>query len=260
MAPKNNEHSGLVEYLFVDDLRLRDLAEQLRVHRTTEDAAGVEAMMGLTSLGIGIKRAFNFRDSSRHEMIERVVGCMDALDELGRKRPESGNDSPDNKPHYILEEMTARKIIVPTSNSAAVKGLRDMAVWVSDPIEPLVPGKYKNDWETKDAYVYLVEAYWEDDGTGYHGLFSAFSALDFIFRILAEPLSLDQSWYRHNPASWDRSPRELLAAIGGIEQRPRRIKSLYYKRLVSNDQYVRVGSEVCRCLDVLGYPVFIAAV
>jgi hypothetical protein len=253
------EKKTLKEYLFVDEMRLRDIAEQLGVHRATDNVDYVQATIGITNLGANTNRAISFRDTTRSEKIDRVIAELIMHDFVLTERPHSEDALCRGAIRYVLETMTARKVIIPTSQSTIVPGLRDLAIWVADPVEPLDPDKYENNWETEDTFVYLVESYWEESEGPHPGPYSAFSALNFIVSAIAEPLGLPRESYRHDPRADGRSPREVLAAIGGVEQQPREIESLYYLRYISNDQEVAVNGKLCRCYDIVGYPVYIAA-
>ncbi|MEA2664866.1 MAG: hypothetical protein QOI11_1810 [Candidatus Eremiobacteraeota bacterium] len=246
-----------VEYLFIDHNRLRSLAEQFGVHRATDAASSIEATLGILNLGISSKPVRGFRDSSPHEMIEGVIRALRSMGKLESERPR--HDSMTGMAsYYVLEEMVAKRVILPLSKSSSMPGLPDRFVWVSDPPRAPVADNAGINWEPQDTFVYLAESRCDDMGTQQVPL-SAFSALNLIVRNIAQPLALDQSWYRHDPILDNRSPSELLAAIGGLSQPPRRIKSLYYTRFISNEQFVKVNDNVCRYYDLLGYPVFIAA-
>ncbi len=260
------------EYLFIDDARLRRLAEQLERRALERKATRVAATLRTI---LSYERTSEWGVENRHFVIERVVEALREDGSLGAIRP-MNDPSMDPLPtsqraideaiaargRYIYEEMIAEKVILHRSTGPA-KDLPALAIWISDPDESLLEADASlvaHEWDAlRGSYLYLLEAHWPDT-EGEFPLLSGLSALQMVANISVgvDPLA------RGHQEQWEpfgrgvaANPIEKLRSLGITTGEKRHIASMYRVRLVSNEQKIRRGDHEFRTHDVLGYPVFI---
>jgi hypothetical protein len=240
----------LVEYTFIDRQRLHMYVDQIK----SEKASNLY---------------------SDHEMINVLLRHLGTHNQLANRRPNSCNDhwSDDSQP-FVRETMEASKAIIPVPDKAKAKGLKDIAVWVSDPPElekPREPVRFVMDRE--GTFVYLIESYWHHDDvdhlgrSGYGWAMSGYSALMWIMdelvksQVISEQLRQCDKYGDH--------PIDRLKQIGATISPKRRIDALYRKRLISDNAAIDSRQRMVLSShrterrefnDVVGYPVFIAVV
>jgi hypothetical protein len=219
---------ALDEYLFVDEVRLDNYFSQI--------PGGTEAK------NVSIK-------------IARLNEYLETKDVLVRGRPEGRNVS---EGQFVFESMSATKVIFPRALAASAD-LADLAVWVSTPIA--LPRPTQDRTQPDGTFLYLIETYRVQDknGRAFSGPQSGFSALDNVLSELADEgaaMAPDQPY----AARVNRySPLEILKRHGGAAQRPRRIKSLYKPRYLSDDEYYVIGGLLShRAYGLFAYPIFVA--
>ncbi|MHB0959625.1 MAG: toll/interleukin-1 receptor domain-containing protein [Pirellulaceae bacterium] len=234
---------SLVEYLFVDRPRLIRYIEQIK---------GRAALMG--------------RDYSDHEMIEVLTNHLKSNDQLALERPQDSYDSDaDDCRPFVWEEILASKAIIPAASSSKVQGLKGIAVWVSDP----VPTKNRRGGR-EGTFLFLIESYWERDEFGQLGSslypcgWSQYSALQWIIEELVKAEVVPESVKAND--KYGLHPIERFKRLGAIIQPARRLRTLYRKRLISDNSAVETSTVFgLRATkrehnDLVGYPIFLAAV
>lgn len=158
-------------------------------------------------------------------------------------------------PTFILEQTTARKIILPSDYLEKMVGLRDLAVWIADP-QPVASSEMKHDWDFCGTFLYLVEVYFDDEG--FNTVYSGCSALQMIYNAATgEPLlkrCFDEPLGRNS----SEHPVGKLEALGAMVGDDRKIECLYRTRYMTDEQCYLFDGEERRVNDLLGYPIYIA--
>jgi hypothetical protein len=245
----------LVDYIFIDERRLISYAEQLNAGRTVDKLPSWNVSLSLTGPKVDGKQDAKFRDATRHEMISSLISFLQKQDQLETGRPNGRSEY-----QFVLEETDVRKIILPIKRPRVTKGLTDIAVWFAFPPGRPIPRTEENMNEPLGTFLYLIEAYWESDERA-SGPSSGFSALNKMLYGMSDALGLDgKILSKYDARSCYKSPLTILQEIGGAVQPPRRIRTLYRKRYLSDDQYVEIQGTVHRSHDLFGYPIFVAAV
>lgn len=170
--------------------------------------------------------------------------------------------------------MEASKAIIPVPPNSKVKGLRDIAVWVSDP--PSLTAPKNSDAFSMDregTFVYLIESYWEHNedyplsATTYGWAASGYSALMWIMDELVRAQVVAMNLREQD--RYGGHPLDRLQRLGARVLPKRRIDALYRKRLISDNAAIDfpkfASSSPHKTTrrefnDVVGYPIFIAGV
>ncbi len=235
-----------VEYLFVDMERVSSYLDQIGNRDRSERKRTWNFSMSLSGPRFDTKQETVSREKTSHEKIRSLIGDLDSRNLLQRHRPTSMGDSA--KP-FCLEVMDARKVILPAESIEAIPGLREFAVWVSDPLQDEVQNTDSN---THGTYLFLTESFW-DLGV-FHTVFSGCSALRAIVNtVKGKPfIDIGSDWIVTHPV-------DKLRELGGVALDSRKIESLYRTRYMTDEMFVGGGRGTSgRCNDLLGYPVFIA--
>jgi hypothetical protein len=246
----------LVEYIFVDQQRLVSYAEQLNVTKSADRVPTWNVGLSMKGPSVGGKEETKLRPATVHEMVTKLVRHLKKNDQLQLVR----TASKDHQYQFALEQTTARRIVLPMKHTKVVPYLKELAVWVSNPLEEPGPRTENDMHQAKGTFLYLLEGYWNSD-EDYHGFVSNWSALNSILNAVSEPMGLKASDLRKYDARDSfQSPLATLKEIGGIPESPRKIQTLYRKRFVSDDQYVMINGVSQRSYDLFAYPIYIAAV
>lgn len=141
-----------------------------------------------------------------------------------------------------------------------VPGLKELAVWISNPLERPGLRTEKDIDEPKGTFLYLLEGDWDAD-KDYHALGSMWSALNMILNAVSKPMGLkERDLNKYDARHSLRSPLATLKEIGGIPEDPRKIQTLYRKRVISDEQFVMINGVSQRSYDLFAYPIYIAAI
>jgi hypothetical protein len=134
------------------------------------------------------------------------------------------------------------------------KACSQIAVWISDP-DPAAYSNKPYDW--KGTFLYLMECHW--DYQGFQTVFSGVSALQALVNQITGKNFLDYINEEFEPYGRGRDlhPIDKLKDCGGIVSEPRRIKSLYRKRYLTDEQVYQYEGERRRVNDLLAYPLYI---
>lgn len=246
----------LVEYLFIDEARLRSYAEQLKISHSVDKIPSWNVKFSINGPDVGAQQATKLRPATAHEMITKLMQSLKQNDQLEVGRA-PGREA---KYQFTLEETVAQKVLLPLKKAKRVKELKELAVWVSNPVAKPQPRTEENKYVPEGTFLYLLEAYWESDDL-FHGPASGFSALNMILSEVADEMGLnrDTVMSKYEARRSSKSPLATLQEIGGMPQDQRRIQTLYRKRYFSDDQYVLIDGARHRCFDLFAYPIYIAS-
>jgi len=208
-------------------------------------------------LGVELSEEDTWRELSAHEKIESLIEFLKKENALDTSRPlraqgEEKFGVPSGR-SFVLETMAASKVIIPEPHLSSFPGIKHLSVWVSDP-DPTLFSREDNPWENKGTFVFLTEV-WLDDKSGY--IYSGCSALQAIANAVeGKPLNspvrgepLGRGSFAH--------PVKKLQSIGAQVGDLRKIRSLYVKRCLTNEQCYIWKGQRRRVNDLLGYPIFI---
>jgi hypothetical protein len=259
-----------LDYLYVDEQRLAILADLAGTKGHDEKTSWKVVI----SLNPHIERQ---RDSvprlpSPREQITAVVKYLRRNGLLRERRPKTMREldrvdsppgaaytDPDRRTPFVFETMQARKVIFPGTTIEDIQGLRQLAVWVSDPIrDDVLNGQ--SELGFPGMFVYLTEAHWDDGElqTVWSGC-SALQAVGNFANRTGKVVSLDHI----EPSDVfgrgsNQHPVLSLKRCGGIPAGDvRTITALYRIRYVTNEQAYTYQNTRYRVCDLLGYPIFI---
>lgn len=262
LAPKSS--SRIVEYIFIDRVRLKSYIEQLKGPRAFDKIPSWEVGLNLTGPQVKGQQTLNVRPFTDHEMIELLVKHLGKKKQLAVGHPSDHYDG-HNGVDFGIEEMTARKAIFQVPERSPIRGLNEIAVWVSNPS----PNDLNNSYYSEGTFLYLLESYWNSDEP-YKSAFSGFSALSWIIGELAAVSTISKSMAKamiidkgnqSNGRYANLHPIEIFEKLGAFVQPTRRIRSLYRKRSISDDQVFKDSNGVLhRSKDLVAYPIFISSI
>jgi len=135
-----------------------------------------------------------------------------------------------------------------TSTVIMISGLREFAVWISDPLENK---RDVNPYIAQETFVFLTEAFW--DLGEFQTVYSGCSALKAIVNTFEGKQFLErgEDWVVSHPI-------EKLRELGGTVSDERQITSLYLPKYMSDEMFLGgIRGKGQRCYDLLGYLVFI---
>lgn len=249
---------GLIEYLYVDQRRLRGYLEQLAQSKGTDKHTELEVGLSLKGPSVSAKQISETREATDHEGIVRLLAWLQVKKQLETTRSLRPLDYRMGMlDSFIHETMTAQKVVLPMAASQIVPGLKELAIWVSQPTNDALSGTGYGE----GTFIFLIEAYWEKDERCGGGL-SGFSAMDWILlrykkgivKSDMELLPLAQDLHqRQRP-----DPMEILRMEGAYISTPRLIRALYRIRYVDDETFFTKGKTRHRSFSIVGYPVFIA--
>ena len=235
----------LLEYLYTDIKLVSQYSEQVRDE--------IQQMLVETFPDHVPNRPDS--ELSLHDKIVLIEAFLKAQNDVSYQRPVQMNEQDNHQScRFVLEAMTAQKIIIPSDEYKGVEGLSQIAIWISDP-EPQLYSHKPYDW--RGTFLYLTECHW--DNHGFSTVFSGVSALQAVINQITGKNFLDYVNEEFEPYGRGRDlhPIDKLKDIGGIATETRKIKSLYRKRYLTNEQAYQYEGERRRVNDLLGYPLYI---
>ncbi|SEF56493.1 hypothetical protein SAMN05421819_0432 [Bryocella elongata] len=239
------------DYLYIDRNRIDSLVDQLALPKNATSKRSKKWSLSLSGPKVELGEEDNARSLNDHEKVEFLLGALLRKGLLFGTRP---IEQPAPR-GFILEETTARKVILPTKDVKSALGAEGMAVWVSDP-DPTVYTSERWDW--KGSFLYLTEIWLDDRAqTSMYSGRSALQALTNLWRG-EDVLSpwLGEEWEPLGRGSYAH-PTDKLRSLGATVGDERSITTLYMPRYMSDEQCYRFDGQERRVHDLLGYPVFI---
>jgi internalin A len=222
----------LREYLYIDRIRVRSYAEQIGATPTASD----------------------------HQMLMAILQYLRSENLLMTTRPATAEEAENCASAFVLETMRARKVTFVCNGIPKVPSLREVAVWVSSPIQKPseIIRSRESIYDAVGMYVYLIEGYWEEDGP-FRRAMSMFTALNVVLESLQNVLGASDEELSFKTSRDDfASPVTILERAGGIKGEIRNIETLYRVRAVSDNKIVSVSDTTVRSYDLFGYPFFVA--
>lgn len=244
------EKSRLLDYIYIDENRLNRLFQQLPINAMLGGRFSWKIALSLTGAQLETSREPT-SDLSNHEKIKRLINHLEKSDYLGKTRPKNYSD----KKPFVLETMEARKLVVSSSYVEKLSGIKEFAVWISDPFEEDLSNEAFN-WN--GCFTYLTQLHMDDEEQTY--MWSGCSALQALSNLALGVNLPFQQGANEEPLGRGSAehPISKLEKLGWRVTDKRRITSLYRIRYMTNEQFYEVNSERHRVHDLLGYPIFIA--
>jgi hypothetical protein len=244
--------AGLRRYLFVDQGELERYLEQFPIEPKKSRKRRWTVSLSIVGPKVEGSEEEAAEMRNQHEKVQLLLHHLDLSGRVAFNRPPSMRDDENRQP-FVLETMTAQKMIIPSDCVQRITGLKHLAVWVSDPTPTDPP---QDPWDFRGTFLYLTEAHWENGS--FQTVWSGCSALQAVVNTLSgQPfftLGRGEKFGRHSTDH----PIEKLKRLGGVVTDTRRIISLYFKRYLTNEQCYRLDGRDRRVNDLLGYPIFIA--
>jgi hypothetical protein len=243
----------LREYLYVDHERVRMYFDQIEAGFVRRPRPSDVRRVRSPAPFVGTRPEISL---SLHHQLETVCTHLRLAGDVAQLREALAYDGSGSRVTLFVEEtMVARKVIVPRKHLELVPGLRSIAVWISDP-DPshlsTVP------FGSRATFVYLVESFW--DAGELATVWSGCSALQAIANVVSgvpgmflpligEPLGRGSAEH----------PLDKLRILDVQVQPPRRIRSLYRIRYITDEQCFTLEDQEHRVNDLMGYPLYITA-
>lgn len=244
----------LVEYIFVDRRRLLSYLIQLGASPTYDKLPSWNIGLSLAGPTVTGRQTLAIRALSDHEMITKLTQYLLRTGQLKEGRPVHHLDI-QHGPFWI-ERMTAYKVIFPVVPPQVVRGLQELAIWVSNPAAENLNGSLYSE----GTFLYLIESYWKNDEqiqTTFSG-FSAFAEMIDALATTCKVPKVKRDLFDHLHSH--RHPLEVMEMLGASVQPARDIESLYRLRYLSDEQVFSDTAGRHRSNDAYGYPIFITAV
>jgi hypothetical protein len=128
--------------------------------------------------------------------------------------------------NFVLESMRARKVIFQCDADSPPRGLREVAVWVSNPIERPSSRDKVYDYEASGMFVCLLEGYWDDGPT--EQAYSMLTALNMLLSTLHAVGAKREAGTSFETSRDDHAtPVNILVRNGGVKGDERTITALY---------------------------------
>lgn len=237
----------LVEYLYVDEIRLNSYFEQISEPIAYDKVPIWKAVIGLTSLKTEATQSRPGRPFTRHEKYLKLISYLEN-NNLLKKEPNDFFSEPG--PHFVSSNRMVRKIIIPAKSHT--NRISDLNIWVYSIVEK----EYNKD-NTSPFILFLIEDFkCHDDNT--FGGYSAHSSLLLMLKDVFEreghitPIfytpgndNLSEDLLKR----FNRDPVGAFSALGAKIGPLRNVHSLYRVRAIT-------GSDRNHAI-VIGYPIVI---
>ncbi|WP_425803999.1 hypothetical protein ACHOLT_19250 [Desulfitobacterium sp. Sab5] len=193
---------------------------------------------------------------TNNEKIQLLIQFLKKNEMLDYERPKEMYDFANQRKGFVLESMTATKVIFPKESLTSLQGIDEFALWISDPN----PDDISNDPLVYNGTFLYITQMWLDDGW-YTPIHSGCSALQAIVNYLeGRPILntiLPEGCERYGRSTYEH-PINKLTRIGAIKSSTKKITSLYQKRYITNEQCYIFANNETRVNDLLGYPIYIS--
>jgi hypothetical protein len=255
----DNTPDELVEYLYIDENRLSSYSEQLLSDTKNAKEATIKFGWSATGPTIGAEGSLSVRQTNSHERISKLVNFLEKRGLLLKSRPSGPVDFERDGKMFFLENFKANKLIFNIPKNFEKHGVKELAVWISNPVEK-PPLRTAENYSTPiGVFLYLIESYWEADANQTK-MMSGNSALLSLLDYLSNKYGLNMDVLRGVTIGrgGDLPPMKILEKAGLTLQSSRTITALYRIRNYSDDQYVNIAGISQRCFDLFAYPIFIS--
>jgi hypothetical protein len=250
----------LLDYLYIDRPRLTSYAEQIKATMTSPKRPQWKVALGLAGPTVELQGTTTTRAANDHELIQSVTRHLQKAGQLRTSRPASLGDAEVGSVAFVLESMKATKVIFQCDEDSAPRGLREVVVWVSNPVDrpSLRDANQVEDTEASGMFVYLLEGHWDESPTQHS--YSMLTALNMLLDRLRAVGAKQGAGIAIKTSRDDwATPTEILVRHGGVKGDARMITALYRIRAVSENKIVNVGGRTVRTHDLFGYPLYIYA-
>lgn len=186
------------------------------------------------------------------EKLNTVTDFLKHKKEIEYHRPTIYSDTDNVKCNFVEEICQATKLYFPSSTLSEIFGINHLNVWIAEPDSKDLS---IDEYDFTGTFLYLIELL--TDRGDYRSTISGCSALQVISNISqgknffalnrAEPLGRQST----------KHPIEKLQDLGAYVIDDRKIRTLYKKRYMTNEQRFDYEGKVYRCNDLLGYPLMI---
>jgi len=243
--------TDITEYLSIDHTRLDNYLSQLKNDRSFFKKWGISFGSNLGPLRIQTTDPEKIRDINVHQKIIELTQLLKNSDSLLFERPyyRKYYHAPEENAFVLEKRIKARRLLL-QKTGAVIKGLLSIVIWVSMP-RNIKPGKRDDIYnETEGSVLYLIESFWEDDR--YSSMITGCSALQWVIKnaIGDDPSRFDKEFG---------TPLDAFKSLGAIDQGDRTISTLYRIRYLTDESSFKHHGKQFRCLDVVGYPVYISS-
>ena len=169
--------ADLLEYKYLDTDAIDSYIEQLSSVEVEGRSRTTKFAASLAGPSVEYSASSRYRPKSNSEKIKELIEHLSQKKLLERTRPKLMREFEQQEmPPFFLETVTARKIILPAA-LLADSGIKQLAVWVSDP-DPRLLISERSGWDFPGSFLYLTELHL--DGGRFHTVYSGCSALQAI--------------------------------------------------------------------------------
>jgi hypothetical protein len=243
-------NAPLIEYLYVDGVRLDRYFEQLSGPVTFEKVPTFVGSVGMTGPSASVSQAAHGREFTRYEKIAALEAHLNEGGYLGTGRPDEARLD-DAEKIFRSEVCKATRVLIPNDQAP-------LALWICDSPDAKEP----EDRAAKHSFgrvvgpLYLIEDFRPAD-LGSPVIRTSYSTLRMLVEQVADSeleAKLSNVPDEADPGKlFSRRPFELVEKLGGKVGDPRTIKALYRIRATLVDQYRYPEQQVV----TIGYPIVV---
>lgn len=254
--PPTKNAASVSDYIYFDERLIDRYVEQ--IHSMVEEVTNTdyEASVSLVGPSIKASKKKKERPLNKYEKLTVLKAFLGASGDLSNHRPiQLSVYNEQTPPRFVIETMTATKVVLPVIENTELRGLKSVTLWVSDP-DPSLYSAEPYVW--RGSFLYLTAFQWDGEWGHFH---SGISALQLLVNLSQgrDFLSFVKEEFEPFGRGRDLHPVDKLKEIGAVSLGTRKITSLYRVRYFSNEQVYSFEGERRRLNDIAGYPLFIAA-
>jgi len=198
------ERPTLVEYLFVDDVRLDSYVEQVAGPTTVDTVPTYGGTLSLRGPAISASTQREARPWTRHEKIELLLDFLRSNGTLRTHRPSKARREHDG---FVIESCCGTRAVLPSSEAT-----REFVLWLCEP--PTHPTKAAGH---RPSWLYPMQDVNSNDDRLRGAGMSSYSALRFLLgESWVDPDINQRLWDEAEPEPGpdDEVPRPSLAGLG----------------------------------------------
>lgn len=238
-TPNNN--ISLIEYLYVDELRLSTYFEQI-LSTDTDNKSIVNNRIELLNSGAEATQARRTYSFTTHEKISIFLKYLEKqnLVDVGRITKKQLFDTQANS--FRLEKCSAIKVLIPVGSEFSSFPFKGLRLWISSSLP-----KFPCTSESNVGNLYLIEDFpRENSDIVYYP--SGYT----LFRMMREKLE-ETVLFKLSDERFSTASVQLLSELGAwVDNEERQIFSLYRVRATQGDQ------DNDSLVTTIGYPIIIA--